>query len=164
MNLRALYERATPWYTVAIGVLVALAELVNRLWVAGVFWNSGLTKIQSWSSTLYLFEYEYQVPVLPPELAAYLGTAAELSLPVLLAFGLLGRFGAGALFLFNFVAMTSYPALQDPGIRSHLIWGLMLLIPLFRGPGWISVDGLVRYFMERGGRKAPQPGVGFSHG
>ncbi|NIR29204.1 MAG: DoxX family protein [Gammaproteobacteria bacterium] len=149
MNLRTLHGRATPWYGIVVGVLLAVAELINRLWVANVFWKSGLTKIQSWNSTLFLFEYEYQVPLLSPTLAAYLGTSAELTLPVLLAFGLLGRLAAGGLFIFNFVAMTSYPALEAPGIHAHLVWGLMLLIPLFRGPGWISVDGAVHYFMTR---------------
>ena len=60
---------------------IPLLLLFCRLWVAWVFFNSGLIKISSWDSTLYLFELEYQVPILPWELAAYLGTAAELVLP-----------------------------------------------------------------------------------
>lgn len=52
-----------------------------RRWVAWVFFASGLTKIKSRSSAIYLFGYGYKVPLLPPETAAYLGTAAELILP-----------------------------------------------------------------------------------
>ncbi len=65
--------------------------LFLRFWVAEVFFTSGLIKIQNWDSTLYLFELEYQVPILHWELAAYFGTAAELILPVFLLFGILTR-------------------------------------------------------------------------
>ena len=71
-----------------------------------VFFNSGLVKISSWDSTLYLFEYEYQVPILPWELAAYMGTAAELILPVFLALGLLSRPMGAILFVFNIIAVV----------------------------------------------------------
>ena len=114
-----------------------------RLWVAWVFFKSGLTKMSSWDSTMYLFEYEYAVPVLSPEIAAYMGTAAELTLPVLLAFGLAGRFGAIALFVFNIVAVLSYPDLNAAGIRDHQVWGLMLLVAVLQGPGKLSLDYLL---------------------
>ncbi|NOX91867.1 MAG: DoxX family protein [Gammaproteobacteria bacterium] len=123
--------------------LSPLSILAIRLWVAWVFFKSGLTKINSWDSTLYLFEYEYAVPLLSPEMAAYLGTAAELSLPVLLALGLAGRFGAIALFIFNIIAVLSYPDLNAAGIRDHQVWGIMLLVPLLHGPGKLSIDYLL---------------------
>lgn len=123
--------------------LSPLSILGLRLWVAWVFFKSGLTKINSWDSTLYLFEYEYAVPLLSPEIAAYMGTAAELSLPILLAFGLAGRFGAIALFIFNIIAVLSYPDLNAAGIRDHQVWGLMLLVPLLHGPGKLSIDYLL---------------------
>ena len=69
--------------------LSTIILLVCRVWVAYVFFNAGLTKISTWESTLFLFEYEYQVPLLPWKLAAYLGTAAELILPVFILLGLL---------------------------------------------------------------------------
>src|SRR4030065_2158685 len=74
-------------------------DLVIRVWVAKVFWDSGLTKIASWESTVALFTYEYHVPLLSPELAAFLGTAVELSTPVLWVLGLGTRFGAAVLFV-----------------------------------------------------------------
>jgi putative oxidoreductase len=123
--------------------LSPVAILAIRLWVGWVFFKSGLTKISSWDSTLYLFEYEYSVPLLPPEMAAYLGTAAELSLPVLLAFGIAGRFGAIALFIFNITAALSYPDLNAAGLRDHQVWGIMLLVPLLFGPGKLSLDYLL---------------------
>ena len=124
--------------------LTPVADLLLRLWVANVFWKSGLTKVQSVDTTILLFQYEYQVPWMSPEVAAYVATAAELVLPVLLAVGLAGRFAAAALFAFNIMAVVSYPALQLPGKLDHLLWGIMLLMPTFRGPGKISVDYLFR--------------------
>lgn len=123
--------------------LSPLSILGLRLWVAWVFFKSGLTKINSWDSTMYLFEYEYAVPLLSPEIAAYMGTAAELTLPILLAFGLAGRFGAIALFIFNIAAVLSYPDLNAAGLRDHQVWGLMLLVPLLHGPGKLSIDYLL---------------------
>lgn len=120
--------------------LASLSILAMRLWVAWVFFKSGMIKINSWDSTLYLFEYEYAVPLLSPEIAAYLGTATELFFPVLLALGLAGRFGAIALFLFNIMAVISYPDLNVAGLRDHQVWGLMLLVLVLQGPGKLSID------------------------
>lgn len=125
-------------------VFVPLLLLFCRLWVAWVFFNSGLIKISSWDSTLYLFELEYQVPLLPWELAAYMGTAAELILPVFLAFGLLTRPMAAILFVFNIIAVVSYPLLWEKGFYDHQLWGLMILIVIVWGPGPISLDKLIK--------------------
>src|SRR5436190_13800049 len=92
-----------------LGLAAPLADLGVRLFVAAVFFQSGLTKIANWSSTVSLFANEYAVPLLPPELAAFLGTGVELFFPVLLVFGLGTRFAAFALFVFNIVAVLSYP-------------------------------------------------------
>lgn len=121
----------------------ALVDLLFRLWVADVFFKSGLTKIGNWQATLFLFENEYDVPLLPSELAAYAGTAIELIAPVLLALGLLTRPTALALFAFNIVAVLSYPGLSEGGLRDHIYWGLMLLVPLFHGPGKLALDTLI---------------------
>lgn len=121
-----------------------LANLALRLWVANVFFKAGLTKIKSWDSTIFLFEYEYSVPLLPPEFAAMLGTAVELVIPVLLVLGLAGRFGALVLFAFNIMAVISYPDLNPAGIRDHQVWGIMLLVPLLYGPGKLSLDHLIK--------------------
>ena len=126
--------------------LAPAADLAVRLWVAPVFFKAGLVKIQSWETTLLLFENEYQVPLLSPEAAAYLGTGAELILPVLLALGLAGRFAAAALFVFNVVAVISYPALQGAGLEQHYVWGILLLVTATRGPGALSLDRLLHTF------------------
>jgi putative oxidoreductase len=126
-----------------LNALAPVGDLVIRLWVANVFWKSGLTKIQSVETTLQLFRYEYSVPLLPPELAAYLSMFTELTFSVLLAVGLAGRLSAAALFFVNIVAVISYPALEEAGLIQHQLWGLLLLVPLLHGPGKLSIDHLI---------------------
>ena len=124
--------------------LQPLLLLAMRVYVAWVFFASGLTKIQSWASTVSLFEEEYQVPLLPPELAAYLATAGELVLPALLVLGVLTRPAALGLFILNAVAVIAYPYLWTiegaGGFWQHVVWGMMLLVLVLYGAGRWSVD------------------------
>ena len=129
----------------AVSHLQSIALLAARLYVAQVFFLSGLTKLRDWSSTLALFNDYYQVPLLPPTLAAYLGTAGELVIPVLLVLGLAGRFAGAGLFVINLMAALSLPAedLSAAGEAQHALWGVLgLLIALFGAGRW-SVDGMV---------------------
>ncbi len=127
-----------------IEFVAPVLDVAIRLYIAKIFFWSGLTKIQSWSTTVMLFEYEYDVPLLSPTVAAFFGTAGELILPPLLALGLLTRPTAAALFVFNLVAVTSYPDISDAGIKDHFFWGFLMLIPFFHGPGKLSLDHLIR--------------------
>lgn len=127
-----------------LGYLTPLFDLAIRLWVAHVFWKSGLTKIKSWDSTLMLFEYEYSVPLLPTNVAAFLATGAELLFPLLLLLGLASRFSALSLFILNYVALISYPDISDAGIKDHMLWGTMLAVIFFHGPGMLSADHFLR--------------------
>jgi len=116
--------------------------LVFRVYVAYVFFLSGLQKINNWDMTLTLFEYEYSVPLLPYELAAYLATAGELFLPVVLVLGLGTRLFAIALSALNIVAVVSYyDALAKVGqVTPHIFWGALLLTNISFGAGFFSVD------------------------
>lgn len=129
-----------PWIDRLDHWLRPLFDLAIRLYVAEAFFKSGLTKIQDWSVTLALFENEYRVPILPPPLAAAMGTGGELLLPVLLVFGLGGRFAAAGLSVVNLVAVLSYPDISDLGRQDHLLWGALLLVTIFHGPGRCSLD------------------------
>lgn len=127
-------------------------DLVLRGYIAYVFFISGLTKIQSWDSTLFLFEEEYQVPIIPYELAAYLATGAELALPILLILGLFTRFSALGLFILNTVAVYSYGhALSDAGLWQHYLWGSLLAILLVHGACCVSADRFIqnRYLVKK---------------
>jgi putative oxidoreductase len=123
---------AVPYWLLAIPL---------RLAVATIFWSSAMTKLANWDTALSLFAEEYKVPLLPPELAAYMAVSIELTAPVLLVLGLLTR--ATALVLLGMTAVIEifvYP-LAWP---THLQWAAMLLILLCRGPGMLSVDHLLR--------------------
>lgn len=115
-------------------------DLLIRVWVANVFWKSGLTKIATWESTLYLFEYEYSVPLISAQAAAVLGTGIELAMPVLLVVGLGTRLSASILFVFNIVAVLSFPAINFWDAKDHQYWGLLLLVTMLHGPGRFSID------------------------
>jgi putative oxidoreductase len=127
-----------------LDLLSSLFQLALRLFVANVFFNSGLTKIRDFSSTVALFENEYMVPLLSPLHAAMLGTAAELVLPVLLVLGLASRPTAIAMFVFNLIALISYPDISAAGMKDHVLWGMMLLVTVFYGPGRVSLDHFLR--------------------
>lgn len=127
-----------------IDALQVIFLLGLRLWLAKVFFMSGLTKIQSWDTTLMLFEYEYSVPILPFDIAAYLATAGELIIPVFLVLGLLTRLNVVALFALNFVAAISYPDISFAGEKDHIIWGLMTLVLFFFGPGKAAIDTFIK--------------------
>lgn len=131
-------------FTCSLNALAPFLDLGIRVWVANIFWKSGLTKIQSWDSTVALFTHEYQVPLLSPTMAAAMGTAVELVFPVLLVLGLAGRLSAGVLFVFNIIAVISYPDLNEVGIKDHVYWGILLLVPLLHGPGRLSIDHYLR--------------------
>lgn len=130
-----------------------LVDLLIRLYVAEVFFRSGLLKLQNWSGTLYLFREEYRVPLLPPEPAAWLGTFGEIFFPVLLALGLGARFAALALSFFNVIAVVSFWHVlkgNEAALNSHLFWGFLLLVTLSHGPGALSIDR----WIERSATKA----------
>ena len=126
----------------------ALLALPLRAAVATVFWNSGTTKLASWDTTLSLFTDEYKVPLIPPEIAAYMSATVELTTPVLLILGLCTRGAALVLLgMTTIIEVFVYPQAWP----THIQWAAMLLVLLFRGPGGISLDHLIaRWFgMEK---------------
>jgi len=138
-RLWALVERSLA----LLEALQPAALLLARCYVASVFFRSGLTKLHDWDTTVALFMDEYHVPLLNPTVAAYLGTAAELALPVLLVFGLGGRFAAAGLFVLNIVAVLSLAEIADAALQQHLFWGSLLAGLLLWGPGRWSLDRLL---------------------
>lgn len=111
-----------------------------RLSIGVVFWNSGLTKIASWQITVVLFRDEYNVPFLPPEVAAMLATAMELSCPILLLLGLATRLATLPLIGMTLVIqLFVYPE----SWTVHLMWMSILLFVLTRGPGAWSLDHVI---------------------
>ncbi|HAT29445.1 MAG TPA: DoxX family protein [Janthinobacterium sp.] len=122
----------------------SLFSLFLRFFVGWQFLKAGMIKLGDWSATLALFRDEYHVPLLPPDVAAVLGAAGELCLPILLFSGLLSRPAALALFFVNVMAVLSYPQLFSfecpAALNDHFYWGVLLLALAAFGPGRFSLD------------------------
>ncbi len=120
--------------------------LFFRVYVAWVFFSSGLWKFNNWEQNLAVFEYEYAVPLLDYEMAAYLATFGELVFPVFLVTGLGTRFAAIALSFINIVAVVSYYATlaKGAGLALHQLYGVMLLASIVWGGGFFSIDRWIK--------------------
>lgn len=135
-TLQTLSERfLQPW----------LLLLIARLGIANVFWMSGRTKVEGLltlkPSTLYLFEYEYKVPLLPPDVSAHAATYAEHILPILLVLGLFTRFSALGLIVMTLVIQLF--VLPD-GWPTHLLWMAPLLVIVRYGAGPVGLDRVLK--------------------
>jgi putative oxidoreductase len=160
-NLGRLLRRLAGIYQLlasTLNHLQPLAALLARGYVAQVFFLSGLTKLRDWSVTTALFQDEYHVPLLPPELAAVLGTTGELALPVLLVLGLGGRFAALGLSVVNLVAVLSLADIAPAALQQHITWGVLLAALALYGSGPWALD----YWLVRrcSAQTAGHPGSG----
>ncbi len=118
----------------------SLLQLMFRVAIAAVFWNSGLTKIASWDITIALFRDEYMVPLLSPEIAAVMSATFELSCSALIVAGLATRLATLPLLGMTFVIeIFVYPEYWT----MHLMWASALVFLLTRGPGVFSLDHYV---------------------
>jgi putative oxidoreductase len=132
---------------------LSILQFLFRFTIAAVFWNSGQTKIASWLTTVALFRDEYQVPILPPEVAATLAATVELTCPVLLVLGLATRLATLPMLGMTFVIeVFVYPE----NWLEHLTWATTLLFILTRGPGPFSLDHFIAQMA--GLRSAPSTG------
>lgn len=156
MNTRILLFHSTR-LVAPFDRLAPLALLLLRLFVALAFWRAGVVKWDDPSGTDYLFNNEYQVPLLAPGIAAVLATWTEVVLPWLLALGLGTRCVSAALFVYNIVAVVSYPALWPNGLwqgliggdfNDHKAWGLMLLALVALGAGRWSLDAWAQRWLR----------------
>jgi putative oxidoreductase len=125
----------------------AALALPLRAAVATVFWNSAMTKLDDWNAALALFTDDYKLPVLPPELAAYLAVSIELATPILLVLGLFTRGAALVLLgMTTVIEVFVYPQAWP----THIQWAAMLLVLLCRGAGTLSLDHLLWRRFGRG--------------
>lgn len=136
----SLYNRASALFSQIPSDVIAL---IARICIGAVFMRSGLLKLNGWENAVFLFENEYTLPDLPvitPEITAYLTTAAELALPTLLFLGLLTRFAAlGLLIMTLVIQIFVYPNAFD----THGVWAVALLILMKYGAGRFSLDYLL---------------------
>ena len=117
--------------------------LISRFALASVFWRSAQTKVSGFSireETFFLFREEYKVPLLPPDVAAYLATIGEHAFSVLLLVGLASRLSA--LGLFGMTMVIQLFVFPD-GWPEHVLWIALELLIISRGPGAVSLDHLI---------------------
>jgi putative oxidoreductase len=128
--------------------------VVARFSIAAVFWNSGQTKVQGFvlnivsgevslgwprlsDSAVALFQDEYKLPLIAPEIAAPMAAMAEHVFPLLILIGLGTRLSALALLGMTLVIQVFvYPG----AYATHGTWAAVLLYLMARGPGALSVD------------------------
>jgi len=128
---------------VAERIPYSAVALVSRFALASVFWRSAQTKVNGFSireETFYLFREEYKVPLLPPDVAAYLATIGEHVFSVLLLVGLASRLSA--LGLFGMTMVIQLFVFPD-GWPEHILWVALQLLIVSRGPGAVSLDHLI---------------------
>ena len=157
--MSTLLQRALDLWcalTRALNRLQPPAALAARLYVAQVFFLSGLTKTRDWQTTVALFTDEYHVPLLPPALAAAMGTTGELALPVLLVLGLGGRLAALGLSVVNAVAVISLSEIAPAALQQHVFWGALLAGLAIYGSGPWALD---RFTAPRLLKHQPSPRV-----
>jgi len=145
-----MYDRAVTYVSGRIPEAIAL--LVLRAALAGIFWRSGRTKIEDGSlfsisdTTYFLFKEEYAGVPLPSDFAAVMATVSEHLFPILLVVGLFTRLSALALLGMTMVIQIFvYP---EAWWQVHILWAAMCLILIVRGGGVFTLDTLLA---RRGG-------------
>lgn len=140
----ALFRQMFQIRTAIEEYFAPLYDLAVRLWIGSVFWRSGVEKAKDWETTVFLFQDEYQLPILPPDVAAALGMATELSMPILLFVGLAARLASLPLIfltcVIQFVLGASMPAYDS---TEHFYWLFLLGAIFVRGPGKLSLDYVI---------------------
>ena len=118
----------------------SVIALIARAATFSVFFRSGTQKLSDWSATLMLFQNEYHVPILPPNLAAYLAASLELGGSTLVLVGLFTRASVTALLgMTTVIEIFVYPMAWP----DHIQWLAFMFILFARGPGRISLDALL---------------------
>ncbi len=125
-------------FTATIAGIGGPLDLAVRLWLAQIFFVSGVLKTANWDVTVFLYANEHPVPGLAAPTAALIGTGIELLCPVLLVLGLATRFAALPLLLTAAFLQFTYRDLAD-----HSYWMALLGLLVVRGAGAISVDRLI---------------------
>ncbi|PCI97688.1 MAG: hypothetical protein COB14_08635 [Alphaproteobacteria bacterium] len=131
--------------------LSPLLDLGIRLFMAKIFFTSGKLRLNDylngqWDNQITAFTDYHPIPGIPADIAAIAGTAGEIVLPILLAFGLFTRFGAAGLLTMTLSIQFLVPAEYEIANPDHYMWMLLLAVPLLKGGGVLSADFALRKF------------------
>src|SRR5215470_10153215 len=132
-----LGETAIDWLN---RVPLSIPQIMARFAVTGVFFRSGQSKIANWDLTVQLFQDEYHLPIIPPDIAATMGASFELGCSVLIVLGLLTRLAVLPLLgMTAVIEIFVYPQ----NWPEHLTWTALLIFLLLRGAGAYSLDQVI---------------------
>lgn len=144
-----------------------LLPLLARLTLAGVFWRSLLTKVETFgvfkyteyindfaiershvklpvlplelkAATLQQFAGDFALPLIPASVAAWMATLGEFVLPILLLLGLFTRFAAFGLIIMTLVIQVF--VFPEAWWGSHALWFVIAGYIAVKGPGRLSLD------------------------
>ena len=151
MCIKKIDTMIEPLRHISNQALAPALDLTIRLYMANIFFKSGWLKFKNflnddWGNTVFLFELEHPIPGIPTDIAAIMGTAGELILPILLALGLFTRFGAAGLIIMTAAIQFLVPDYDHP---QHYLWMLLLAVPLFYGPKILSIDYWMVKFIRK---------------
>ena len=124
--------------TFATSYITPVANLWARIYIGLVFFRSGQAKLIDFEETIEFFADDWALPFIAPAPAAYLATAGELVLPVLLILGLFTRVGALGLF-----AMAAVIQLFVMPLNEHFYWMIILAFLVGQGGSKLSLDHLL---------------------
>ena len=116
-----------------------LIDLGIRLWLAQIFFVSGVLKVTNWHTALDLAATEYPVSWMNPVTAAFAGAAIEVICPVFLALGLLTRYAAVPMLILSLVIQFSYRSFD-----SQIFWACLFGWYAVQGAGPLSLDRVLR--------------------
>ncbi|QOZ29451.1 DoxX family protein [Bradyrhizobium sp. CCBAU 51753] len=133
----------------------SLVQLVMRLALAVPFWKSGILKwtgfgkLSDTAVTLFTDEFMLHLPGGPyhypvPTVMAFLSGTGEILFPVLLVLGLGTRFAALGLLVMTVIVELTVP----DGWPIHITWAAMALGIMAWGPGRLSLDHLMRGYVQ----------------
>ena len=144
------------WFVAARSVLdhvpMSLVQVAIRISIGSIFLNAGLLKVRSWEFAVKLFQDEYKLPLIDPEIGARLAAFNELVWPIFLFVGLATRIATLPLLAMDLVIVYVYPDAWN----EQLLWAGALGLLLIRGPGAISLDFLIEKGFQGGGRTRPE--------
>ena len=143
IKVRQIINPATKFYNKFFQSLENLFSTILifgiRLWMANIFFKSGKAKFINMDNTIYLFEYEYGLPLISPVFAAYSSTFFELLCPVLLVLGFLTRLATIPLIFVTVV--IQFLVVQN---IEHFYWLFLLAIILVNGGGKLALDRFLK--------------------
>jgi len=131
------------WFRLARVTIWPFIDLGIRIWLAQIFFVSGVLKVTNWHTALDLAATEYPVSWMDPVTAAYTGAAIEVICPVFLAAGLMTRYAAVPMLVLSLVIQFSYRAFD-----SQIFWACLFGWYAVQGAGPLSLDRVLRRGLE----------------